>query len=898
MGSPRRSSPSELHRSRVGEMRPGVSEAMEPFVNATSPSKEKKTKKKSRSPSPKQDMASVALLSPKEETSSLTGVSDCSLPKSALHESLNNIDKTPSHSAASTRNRRPYFMKRLSGRVGSKQRRESKKRQKEIRQQDQEAEKQYRQYEITNEGRHPEEGTPAENTSSLGANVATSPSSTVQSAKSNNSDKKRRKKPSIKFLKRAISAPPALLQRLHSNPIDRDRTDSSWQGGNNQTRFPIPHEGSNSSSSRSSIDLNINNLIDRTKIVPKSYSPRSLKETIKLNRNDDETNEATAIQQSRCSATSILHHSYLPVLGDLCGVPQPEASLNKSQNSDSGINLRFPLSNDDQDDLRNRYYTSCLSEDPTVQESIECIFASQLEDGLNIWDEDGELYDNSNGPMGHSSFGSLEKVKTPSFEKDSLISPASLQQSRMNRKDRRDSSKSLFATMSQNKKRYEQASLVYVGTFDPSTPKNRVPSSTSYVNTSLDKSVDTVYSNLPDDPLPCACTTSFLPTVEPKDWPQAPLALRPTPGSGTKVKSIRFCNSDEPLWVPGSHMTWSQRLEEHWARESKGERRRKWDQQPHYACCESCVILPINNGNEAPGESLVVDFESELFEGTFMLRLRHAEGTTPEPYDDSRGYFKGMNRRYQACVRGRFKEVLPFTELMTGFKLDRKFGKLPSKWLLKSAMKVISFFAPQLHIKLEGVTKPYSMTPLGVTPQCINIDDNEDSSSNDDSDQINQSEHRAIDYSDTRMNCLDGVRIESTKPRRSILGISHERGAKTTSLQRAKIRRKAFEKLYIQKSKYPKTDPSKTYTFEFLQHMLNFQEFSIELGNMLGSIKLGEVLDGQPLQVMASHGDRCLWSFDVWNECLWEHAKEHDAIAQQQRHQDISFSPCHSAFLE
>jgi hypothetical protein len=80
------------------------------------------------------------------------------------------------------------------------------------------------------------------------------------------------------------------------------------------------------------------------------------------------------------------------------------------------------------------------------------------------------------------------------------------------------------------------------------------------------------------------------------------------------------------------------------------------------------MILPINNGNEAAGESVVTDFASELFEGTLLLRVRGSEGTTAEPYDDNKGYFCGVNRRYQVVIRGRFKEAIPWTDMVTGFQ--------------------------------------------------------------------------------------------------------------------------------------------------------------------------------------------------------------------------------------
>ncbi len=863
--------------------------SVEPCID-TSPSKEdKKMMKKSEKKKSEKEM-SAASSSLKGETvaaASPTSIpiigSSQSLPtkvRSPLHES----DKThPLHSAASSRDRRPFFLHRLSSSVGSKQRRQRKR----------ELKKQRRQSEFV-EGRHEEE-TKSRNSLSPRGDFVVSPSSTVHSSKSNAS-KRRRGKQAIKVLRRALSSPPILLQRFGSNPDQRgDASDhGSWQE-NSASRRILPSSSSSSNSSGSTHDLNLN-LAERTRIVPKAFSPAAKKQKEDARRKQEEE-ELKLATQANCSATSILHHSYFPVLEHLCGSPHLDAIPNNPNNTI--LQSKYDYNN-----------TSCLSisEDPTVQESIECIFASQLEDGLKLWDEEYDDEDgNTNDLDGVRSFASLERVS--STNRDELVSPASVQQSRMNRKDRKDSSKSLlFANMSQTKKRYEQASLVYVGTFDPNTPRNRVPSTCSSRrnfgrNQSMSYFSDevcchdtsTVYSNLPEHPLPCACATSFLPSVEPKDWPQAPLALRATPGRGMKIKAIRFSNSSEPLWVPGSHLTWSQRLEQHWGHQAEEELRKKRDMEPRYACCEECVILPVNNGNEKPGESLVVDFESELFEGTVLMRLRHTNGTTPDPYDDTKGYFKGMNRRYQACIRGRFKKALPFTELTTGFKLDRTFGKLPSKWVLKGALKVVSFFAPQLDIKLEGVEQPYSVTPLGSTPQCINVDDNEDeeesktggysiqfSDNNSSSSDEEKSAHvNTIEDSNVRIDPLEGIRVESSEARRSLLGMNYPK--ETTSLQRAKMRKKAFDKLYREKSPDPKTDPSKIYTFEFLQHMLNFQDFTIDMGNMLGSVKLEDLLDGQPLPIMACYGDKVIWSFDVWNECLWEQAQYYDAIEKKNR---------------
>jgi hypothetical protein len=461
-------------------------------------------------------------------------------------------------------------------------------------------------------------------------------------------------------------------------------------------------------------------------------------------------------------ATSILGHSYL----ELCGADYQ--------------------SFEDSDDHLPR-----LPEDPTIQESVECIFASQLQDGLELWNDEDEV----------------ESISTAnrSFE---LQSPSLMQQSRLNRLNRGPS------LAAQNTKTYHQANLLYFGTYDPTV------------------SIDEQNTQC-ESPLVCSCPQSDFPALNPEAWPQAPLLLRPTPGSGTRIKGVRFANEKEHLWEPGSGLNWPDVLASKWRKPCSGT--------PYYRCCEKCAILPINNGNEKSGESLVIDFETDEFEGSFLLRLRFSEGTTQEPYDDSKGYFKGVNRRYQAVVRGRFKKTIPLVELSTGFRFNRPCGKLPAKWILRGGIKVLKYFAPQLDAKLEG-DRPHSLTPLGSTPQSLSVETEE------------------TDF-------LDGPREEPMDGSRTLLG---ETSSSKSSLQRGKFRKKHFDKLFVEGSLEPKTDPSKIYTCEFLQHLFDFQEFSIELGSMLGSIHLKEVLDGQPLQVMATHGDKPLWSFDIWHECLWE----------------------------
>jgi hypothetical protein len=63
------------------------------------------------------------------------------------------------------------------------------------------------------------------------------------------------------------------------------------------------------------------------------------------------------------------------------------------------------------------------------------------------------------------------------------------------------------------------------------------------------------------------------------------------------------------------------------------------------------------------------------------------------------------------------------------------------------------------------------------------------------------------------------------------------------------------------------------YTFEFLQHLFDHTNFSIDIGSV--KVELKDILDGQPMQIMAEWGGQKLWSFDLWNECLIKDASKY-----------------------
>lgn len=374
----------------------------------------------------------------------------------------------------------------------------------------------------------------------------------------------------------------------------------------------------------------------------------------------------------------------------------------------------------------------------------------------------------------------------------------------------------------------------------------------------------------------CRGRATNLPHAPPHLWPQAPLLLRPTPGNGTKIRGIRYSGSNEYIWKTsqGDHnhtdgpemiACWSEYLKNSWKQRSSNDARR-------LPVCAECAPIPVNNGNEAPGQSLVVDFESDIFIGTLLLRIKNSRGTTPKPYDDSSGYFTGMNRRYQTVVRGMFKkDGVAMTDCVTGQVLNRKCGKLPPKMILRGAVKIISYFAPQLKVKLDA-EKPYCISPLGSTPQVMKLKRENGFNAEYQADQsIEENQEEPEDMSSSLL---------------SLMGC--QQSSAPTSVARAKARKKAFDKLYAENDKSLVFDRSTEYSFEFLQHLIDFDDFGVDLGNMVGKVLLKELLDGQPLKFMAARRKNStftngksesldleyIWSFDIFHEAVYEDCRD------------------------
>lgn len=341
---------------------------------------------------------------------------------------------------------------------------------------------------------------------------------------------------------------------------------------------------------------------------------------------------------------------------------------------------------------------------------------------------------------------------------------------------------------------------------------------------------------------PCSDTHKALPSP-PNTWPQAPVLIRPTPNSSTNIKGVRKISSRHYQDFPGF--------------------------------CAGC-ILPINNGSEKRGESIVVDFESTHFEGSMLFRLQQApplSQSTTSYNEDGRSYFDGKKRKFQAVVQGKFKTPLPMSETVTGQSFTRAAGKLPARWIVTSFITFISSLVPQLQVKLDG-DAPRFLSPLVATAHTV-LQSDEDTE-----DDTTSSFSIEDELEESHMSESSSVLSSAYK----VLGITAQgpdQAPKASIAARMKTRKRLFNNLTAKKDTNVKFDVSKLYTFEFYQHLLDFGEggLAVDMGRPIGKVGIAKATDGQPLKFMSAY--QCpdtgvldsLWSFDIWHASLYPYAQ-------------------------
>ena len=364
-----------------------------------------------------------------------------------------------------------------------------------------------------------------------------------------------------------------------------------------------------------------------------------------------------------------------------------------------------------------------------------------------------------------------------------------------------------------------------------------------------------------------------IPPPPPETWPQRPILLRPTPGSGMTIHGIRFSSST--AYLPPNAV-------------NSGD--------------DDDIMLPINNGMEKPGKCIVIDFESDLFIGTILMRVKNIcpspllESSHDTITPTSTSYFDGKMRTFQGVVKGRFKQPnVSISECVTGQVFHRPAGSLPPRFIVNGAIGMIRLLAPALEANLD-CDRPRFLCPLVSTAQGVMM-----------SSPI-QCQHQLVADKTTVVmvedknngGCWANESIENeinepqpSDPSSLLQQLLHSSKAEYSLppdsdriATRVKARKRAFDMVRARQDTSLVFDPNRLYTFEFFQHLVSLDEFAIHFMKPIGMWPLRSILDGQSLKFMAAYQTRnnltsiddmrYLWSFDLWHESLYRDACKHD----------------------
>mmetsp|Transcript_11758 Transcript_11758/g.13536 ORF Transcript_11758/g.13536 Transcript_11758/m.13536 type:complete len:354 (-) Transcript_11758:846-1907(-) len=244
----------------------------------------------------------------------------------------------------------------------------------------------------------------------------------------------------------------------------------------------------------------------------------------------------------------------------------------------------------------------------------------------------------------------------------------------------------------------------------------------------------------------------------------------------------------------------------------------------HYGYDESSESKPWGIHEEAH------DFETDLFVGSVIIRIRDSPGT------DS--YFEGKKRKSSFVITGRFKKELSCSTVTTGQEFCHPV-KTPGVFLSKALLKFFKILAPLLKAEI-GVDETYFLSPVIQTVQALNV-------------------------SATPLILSRDMKVEEDL---TLMGGDFAEGGSMHNASFAR-RKKYFSKSKIL-SKYS-FDTTNYYTFDFYDDKIDLNTMTLSV--LKKKFDLTKYLNGQPLRILSrivepddENPGKYLWNFELWHE--------------------------------
>lgn len=145
-----------------------------------------------------------------------------------------------------------------------------------------------------------------------------------------------------------------------------------------------------------------------------------------------------------------------------------------------------------------------------------------------------------------------------------------------------------------------------------------------------------------------------------------------------------------------------------------------WMHRPIMVCVNTGGGLVKGFGDGELPIGVPFHFESELFLGKYLIRLRDVPSENPR---NTSAYFQSRRRQFQVICQGKFKEPISVSDVLTGHEFSRPLKNLPAGWVVRTTESIIKKLAPSTKIELSSATGgARALSLLAATAQNISID--------------------------------------------------------------------------------------------------------------------------------------------------------------------------------
>lgn len=252
-----------------------------------------------------------------------------------------------------------------------------------------------------------------------------------------------------------------------------------------------------------------------------------------------------------------------------------------------------------------------------------------------------------------------------------------------------------------------------------------------------------------------------------------------------------------------------------------------WPHRPVFLQAGTDTSVVGYSASEPLPVGVPFQFESSLFKGTILIRIRNVTSDDP---GRNEAYFSGKKRLKQVVVQGQFKENIKVSDVFFGNVYDRTLKPAPPPSLSRMINAFMSRLVPGLILDL-GSSKPKVLTLYAGCAHSL-----------------------SVNLPGQEPNIMDDNLPENT--------VALLNGKDNISSDK---RKKKLSKPK-QASRY-QFDTDHVYTFHNYDNVIDLGTYNIDF--RFGQYDLTKTLNGQPMSISAITQDgRSLYSFRVWHERL------------------------------